>query len=48
MEAPGPGSLKARLVLPLSLVVGVVAVGTLGYRWLWRGHRRDDGSTPCS
>jgi voltage-gated potassium channel len=36
MEAPGPGSLKARLVLPLSLVLGVVVVGTLGYCWLWR------------
>ena len=36
-EATGPGSLKARLVLPLSLLVGVVAVGTLGYRWLWSG-----------
>jgi voltage-gated potassium channel len=37
METPGPGSLKSRLVVPLSLVVGVVIVGTLGYRWLWRG-----------
>ena len=37
MEASGPGSLRARLVLPLSLVIGVVVVGTLGYRWLWRG-----------
>jgi voltage-gated potassium channel len=37
MEAPDPGSLKTRLVLPVSLVVGVVIVGTLGYRWLWRG-----------
>jgi voltage-gated potassium channel len=36
METPSPGSLRARLVLPLSLVVGVVAVSTLGYRWLWR------------
>ena len=35
-EAAGAGSLRARLVLPLSLVVGVVIVGTLGYRWLWR------------
>jgi voltage-gated potassium channel len=35
-ETPGPGSLRARLVLPLSLVVGVVVVGTLGYHWLWR------------
>jgi voltage-gated potassium channel len=37
METPGLGSLKTRLVLPFSLVVGVVIVGTLGYRWLWRG-----------
>jgi voltage-gated potassium channel len=37
MEAPGLGSLRVRLVLPLTLVVGVVAAGTLGYRWLWRG-----------
>jgi L-galactose dehydrogenase/L-glyceraldehyde 3-phosphate reductase len=36
MEAVGPGPLKSRLVLPLSLVLGVVLVGTLGYRWLWR------------
>jgi voltage-gated potassium channel len=34
-ETPSPGSLKTRLVLPLSLLVSVVAVGTLGYRWLW-------------
>ena len=47
VEAPGPGSLKARLVLPLSLLVSVVAVGTLGYRWLWRGSAAR-GSTPCS
>jgi voltage-gated potassium channel len=37
VEAPGPGSLKTRLVLPLSLVVGVVVIATVGYRWLWRG-----------
>src|SRR5215468_12166290 len=36
VDATGPGSLRTRLVVPLSLVVGVVAVGTLGYRWLWR------------
>ena len=36
VEAPGPGSLRTRLVLPLSLLVSVVAVGTLGYHWLWR------------
>lgn len=29
-------SLRVRLLLPLSLVVGVIAAGTLGYRWLWR------------
>ena len=34
-EAQSPASLKTRLVLPLSLLVGVVAVGTIGYRWLW-------------
>lgn len=28
--------LRARLVLPLSLVASVVAGGTLGYFWLWR------------
>ena len=37
VETPGPGSLRTRLVLPLSLLVSVVAVGTLGYRWLWQG-----------
>jgi voltage-gated potassium channel len=37
MEGPGLGSLKARLVLPMTLLVGVVVAGTLGYRWLWRG-----------
>ena len=37
METPGPGSLRTRLVLPMSLVVGVVIIGALGYRWLWRG-----------
>jgi voltage-gated potassium channel len=37
METSDPGPLKARLVLPLSLVVGVLVVGTLGYRWLWGG-----------
>ncbi len=30
-------SLRVRLLLPLALVGGVVAVGTLGYYWLWRG-----------
>ena len=37
MDTSQPGSLKARLVLPLSLVIGVLVVGTLGYGWLWRG-----------
>jgi voltage-gated potassium channel len=35
-----PGSdipkLRARLILPLSVVLAVVAGGTLGYLWLWR------------
>lgn len=29
-------SLRIRLLLPLSVVIAVVAVGTLGYAWLWR------------
>jgi voltage-gated potassium channel len=29
-------SLRIRLLLPLSFVLAVVAVGTLGYFWLWR------------
>ena len=29
-------SLKIRLLLPLTLVLAVVVIGTLGYRWLWR------------
>jgi voltage-gated potassium channel len=29
-------SLKVRLLLPLTLVLTVVAIGTVGYRWLWR------------
>jgi voltage-gated potassium channel len=37
MEVPEPSSLRTRLVLPLSLVIGVLVVGTLGYLWLWRG-----------
>src|SRR6266508_2218105 len=28
--------LRARLVLPLSLVLAVVVAGTVGYGWLWR------------
>ena len=35
-ESPEIRSLKTRLLLPLTLVLAVVAVGTLGYRWLWR------------
>jgi voltage-gated potassium channel len=36
--APGADipTLRARLVLPLSLVLAVVLGGTLGYLWLWR------------
>jgi voltage-gated potassium channel len=29
-------SLRVRLLLPLSLVLGVIVGGTVGYRWLWR------------
>jgi voltage-gated potassium channel len=29
-------SLRVRLLLPLSLVLGVIGGGTVGYRWLWR------------
>jgi len=28
-------SLRVRLLLPLSLVLVVIVIGTLGYRWLW-------------
>jgi len=35
VNASDLGSLRARLVLPLALVVGVVVVGTLGYHALW-------------
>jgi voltage-gated potassium channel len=35
MERPDFPSLRARLVVPLALVVGVTTVGTLGYLWLW-------------
>lgn len=37
MDDPQVRSLRVRLLLPLSLVLGVVAVGTLGYFWMWRG-----------
>ncbi|HEV8440109.1 MAG TPA: potassium channel protein [Methylomirabilota bacterium] len=36
MEAAEIRSLRVRLLLPLSLVAVVVAVGTVGYHWLWR------------
>jgi voltage-gated potassium channel len=32
---PEMRSLRVRLLLPLSLVLGVIGVGTIGYRWLW-------------
>ncbi|HEY7437702.1 MAG TPA: potassium channel protein [Methylomirabilota bacterium] len=35
-DSPAVRSLKIRLLLPLTLVLAVVVVGTLGYRWLWR------------
>jgi voltage-gated potassium channel len=28
-------SLRVRLLLPLSLVLVVIVIGTLGYHWLW-------------
>lgn len=31
-----PTAPKVRLLLPLTLVLAVVVIGTLGYRWLWR------------
>ena len=37
MDRAAVRSLRIRLLVPLSLVGGVVAVGTLGYYWLWRG-----------
>jgi len=37
MDRTDVRSLRVRLLLPLSLVGGVVAVGTLGYYGLWRG-----------
>jgi voltage-gated potassium channel len=36
MDRAAIRSLRVRLLLPLSLVSAVVAVGTLGYHWLWR------------
>jgi voltage-gated potassium channel len=38
LDAP---RLRARLLLPLGLVTAIVAVGTLGYFWMWR----DGGGT---
>jgi voltage-gated potassium channel len=35
-EAHGVGTLRARLLLPVALLISVVGAGTLGYRWLWR------------
>ena len=34
-DSPVVRSLKVGLLLPLSLVLAVIVVGTLGYRWLW-------------
>jgi voltage-gated potassium channel len=34
-DAPTLQSLRVRLLLPLSLVLTVIAIGTVGYRWLW-------------
>ena len=34
-EGQSSASLRTRLVLPLSLLVSVMAVGALGYHWLW-------------
>jgi voltage-gated potassium channel len=36
MDTSGVSSLRARLILPLGLVLAVIVVGTLGYWWLWR------------
>jgi len=36
MDTAAIRSLRARLLVPLSLVTAVIAVGTLGYHWLWR------------
>ncbi|HJR00707.1 MAG TPA: potassium channel protein [Methylomirabilota bacterium] len=35
-DSPAVRSLKVRLLLPLTLVLAIVVIGTLGYRWLWR------------
>lgn len=36
IEGPVLGPLRVRLLLPLSLVLAVIVIGTLGYHWLWR------------
>jgi voltage-gated potassium channel len=36
LESPEIRSLKVRLLLPLTVMLTVVVIGTLGYRWLWR------------
>jgi voltage-gated potassium channel len=35
-DSPAVRSLRVRLLLPLSLVLAVIVIGTLGYYWLWR------------
>jgi voltage-gated potassium channel len=35
LDASTVRSLRVRLLLPLSLVLVVIAIGTLGYHWLW-------------
>ena len=37
MDRAAIRSLRIRLLVPLSLVGGVVVIGTLGYYWLWYG-----------
>ena len=36
MTDPHPHALKAHLLLPLSLLLVVTGIGTVGYYWLWR------------
>jgi voltage-gated potassium channel len=36
MEGAATSSLRVRLLIPLGVVVSVLALGTVGYRWLWR------------
>src|SRR5262245_65792965 len=35
-DLPSVRSLRIRLVVPLTLVLTVVVIGTVGYHWLWR------------